>query len=194
MTWQDTVLDLATALEACLGPNDRRNISRMLCTRAAHLLGRGDEARANEVSQDVRDLYALRSDLIHGNERFKRTWQELCDARGYPDTYTLDEFRLKYLLDRWRDVVRRVICARLLLADARDGEEELWPLVGNDVLVDQCLAGENVRALWWQRLAEEANAFGLPLLVEPAPTLVDDLNPGRANSPMRPNPVGPSGS
>jgi hypothetical protein len=82
MTWQDTVLDLATALEACLGPDDKQEISLTLRTRAAHLLGRSDAARADEVYEDVEDLYNLRSDLIHGNARFRHTPQELCDARG----------------------------------------------------------------------------------------------------------------
>jgi hypothetical protein len=178
MTWQDTVLDLATALEACLGPDDKQEISLTLRTRAAHLLGRSEAARADEVYEDVEDLYNLRSDLVHGNARFRRTPQALCDARGIPDTYTLDDFRLRTLLDRWRDIVRRVICARLLLADTRCGAA-LWPLVGNQVAIDRHLVRQDKRAELCQRLVDEAGALGLPLLVEPAPPLVDYLARGR---------------
>jgi len=193
LTWQDTVLDLATALEACLGPNDQRKISLTLRTRAAHLLGRSNKARANEVSQDVKDLYNLRSDLIHGNARFKRTPQALCDARGYPGTYTLDVYRLRYLLDRWRDIVRRAICARLLLADTLCGDP-LWPLVGDPVAVDRFLVRQDKREEWCQRLVDEANALGLPLLVEPAPPLVDFLYRGQPDDPVAIQPPGQQGA
>lgn len=174
MTWQDRVLDLATALEACLGPDDQRKISLTLRTRAAHLLGRGDAARAAEVGEDVADLYTLRSDLIHGRARFRHTPVALFNARGY--THPLPEDRLRALLDRWRDIVRRVICARLMLADTRCGDV-LWPLIGKPVpSVDQSLERQDNREEWCQRLVDEANALGLPLLVEPAPPLVDSHN------------------
>jgi hypothetical protein len=173
LIWQDTVLDLATALEACFGPENKEEIGLTLRTRAAHLLGRNDAARADEIYGDLADLYDLRSDLIHGNARFRHTPQELCDARGYAHTFPSD--RLGALLDRWRDIVRRAIVARLLLADTRCGEP-LWPLRGNQVAVDRCLVRPDKREQWCQRLVDEAAALSLPLLIEPAPPLIDYLH------------------
>jgi hypothetical protein len=191
MSWQDTVLDLATALEACLGPENKEEIGLTLRTRAAHLLGRDNPARADEIFRDVADLYNLRSNLIHGNAQLKPTPQELCDARGY--AHSLPSDRLQALLDRWRDIVRRAICARLLLADTRCGDA-LWPLVGNQVAVDRYLVRQDTRGEWCQRLVDEASALGLPLLVEPAPPLLDYLHRGQPNDPVATQPVGHQGA
>jgi hypothetical protein len=132
-------------------------------------------ARRDASTGDIGDLYDLRSDLIHGNARFRRSPQALCDARGY--TRPLPGDRLDALLDRWRDIVRRAIVARLLLADQRCGDA-LWPLLGNQVAVDRCLVRQDKREEWCQRLADEAGALGLPFLIEPAPPLVDYLRRG----------------
>lgn len=191
MTWQDTVLDLATALEACLGPDDKQEISLTLRTRAGHLLGRNDPKRADEIFGDVADLYNLRSNLVHGNAPLKPTPQALCDARGY--AHPLPNDRLQALLDRWRDIVRRAICARLLLADTRCGDA-LWPMVGNQVPVDRYLVRQDKRDEWCRRLVDEASALGLPVLVEPAPPLVDYLYRGQPNDPVATQPVGHQGA
>jgi hypothetical protein len=107
--------------------------------------------------------------------RFKKTPQALCDERGY--AHPLPGDRLDALLDRWRDIVRRAIVARLLLADTRCGDA-LWPLLGNQAAVDRCLVRKDEREAWCQRLIDETDALGLPLLIEPAPPLIDYLRRG----------------
>jgi hypothetical protein len=165
MEWRDVVLDLAMALEACLIPGTKEEIGLTLKTRAAHLLGRNDEER-DAIFCDIADLYQLRSDLIHGNAKFNRTPAKLFEARGFTQLFVDDQ--MKVLLDRWRDIVRRAICARLLLAD-------VWPLVGDNTSVDRFLVRNDTREAWCQQLVGKAADLGLPLLVNPAPPLVDEL-------------------
>ena len=181
MSWQDVVLDLATALEACFGPESKEEIGLTLKTRAAHLLGRDDPAKADAIFGEIADLYQIRSDLIHGSARFKRTPGKLFEDRGY--THLFPDDRIRALLDGWRDIVRRAICVRLLLGDARLGPA-LWPLVGDTIPVDRNLVRNDKREEWCQRLVGEAADLGLPLLVEPAPPLVDELHQEQVSQPV----------
>jgi hypothetical protein len=173
MAWQDTVLDLATALEACFGPNDKEQIGLTLRTRAAHLLGRDDSYQADIIYNDVRDLYALRSDIIHGNSELQKSLATLFSERGFNHTFPDD--RMHALLDRWRDIVRRAIAARLMLGDNRLGEP-LWPLAGDDAAVDRTLVRRDTRDEWLARIVGETATFGLPLLADPAPPLINYLH------------------
>lgn len=170
-SWQDTVLDLATALEACLGPSQKEEIGLTLRTRAAHLLAHEDSEQAEAIYTDIEDLYGLRSDVIHGNARLRRTLPQLWEARGL--NQVLDTDKLHVLMDRWREIVRRAIAARLMLADTSLGEP-LWPLRG-DTKIDRALVRKDERDRWRQRIADGADKYTLPLLVEPAPPLIDYL-------------------
>jgi hypothetical protein len=174
-SWQDTVLELATALEACLGPRTKdQEIGLTLRTRAAHLLAHDDSEQADEIYGDIADLYTMRSDLIHGNPEWTKTPDKLLADRGY--THTFERDRMHVLLDRWRDIVRRAITARLMLADEGLGTP-LWPLRG-DSGVDRSLARRDRRDEWRARIVAGAAAYGLPLLADAAPPLIDYL---RAN-------------
>jgi hypothetical protein len=139
--WQDTMLELATALEACLGPRSKdQEIGLTLRTRAAHLLAHDDSEQAETI---YRDLYNLRSDIIHGNPKWTRTPEDFWSDRGYEHIFERD--RMHTLLDRWRDIVRRAITARLMLGDARLGDDPPWPLVGEEPPVDRYLARRDRR-------------------------------------------------
>jgi hypothetical protein len=173
-TWQDTVLELATALEACLGPRNKdQEIGLTLRTRAAHLLAHDDSEQAEAIYKDLTDLYNLRSDIIHGNPKWTRTPEELWADRGYAHIFERD--RTHTLLDRWRDIVRRAITARLLLADPTLGDV-LWPVVGDEPPVDRYLARKDRRDEWRARIVDGAESYGLPLLADPAPPLIDYLH------------------
>jgi Apea-like HEPN len=172
-SWQDTVLDLATALEACFGPNHKEEIGLTLRTRAAHLLAPDDANQAEAIYTDVQDLYGLRSDVIHGNPKLRRTLPQLWEARGYE--HVLDTDRLYVLMDRWRDIVRRAITARLMLADPSLGDP-LWPMSGNGTNVDGCLVRSDARAEWRQRIVDGSVAYRLPFLADQAPPLIDYLH------------------
>ena len=120
----------------------------------------------------MQDLYGLRSDVIHGNTKLRRTLSQLWEARGLDQV--LDTDKLHVLMDRWREIVRRAIAVRLLLADSSVGEP-LWPARG-DPKVDLLLVRKDERDRWRTRLAEGAANLGLPLLASPAPPLVDYLH------------------
>jgi Apea-like HEPN len=175
-SWQDSVLELATAMEACLGPRSKeQEIGLTLRTRAAHLLAHDDSEQADAIYKDITDLYGVRSDIIHGNPEWTKDLPKLWSERGYAHVFERD--RTHALLDRWRDIVRRAISARLMLADPRLGTP-LWPLVGDDTPVDRFLARRDRRDEWRARIVDGAAAYGLPLLADAAPPLIDYL---RAN-------------
>jgi hypothetical protein len=174
-TWQDAVLDLATALEAALGPRStEQEIGLTLRTRAAHLLANGDSDRAERIYRDVADLYGLRSDIIHGNPVLRKSLPSLWNEHGYDQVFEEDRTRL--LLDRWRDIVRRVIAARLLLAGMGSTGQPVWDVNGVDDGVDIALIRPDKRKEWRQRIVDGASALTLPLLAEEAPPLIDYLH------------------
>jgi hypothetical protein len=172
--WQDSVLDLATALEASLGPrNKEQEIGLTIRTRAAHLLAHDDSDQAETIYKDLVDLYSLRSDIVHGKPEFTKTPEKLWRERGYEHVFERD--RMHALLDRWRDIVRRAITARLMLGDDSLGVV-LWPLIGDEPPIDRYLARKDRRDEWHARIIGGAAAYGLPLLARPAPPLVDYLH------------------
>jgi hypothetical protein len=170
-SWQDSVLDLATALEACLAP-PKDEIGLTLRTRAAHLLAHDDSEQAEAIYNDIDDLYTLRSDIIHGNAKLRKDLPTLWAERGY--AHVLEEDRLHTLLERWREIVRRAISARLMLGDNRLGEP-MWPLAGKEIKVDRFLVRRDARDAWRERIVAGASAYRLPLLADPAPPLIDYL-------------------
>lgn len=175
-TWQDSVLDLATALEACLGPSNKEEIGLTLRTRAAHLLAHNDSEQAEEIYTDVRDLYGLRSDIIHGKGKLTKDLAALWADRNY--SHVLEHDRLHVLLDRWREIVRRAICARLLLGDDRIGTAP-WPLKpvgGKETQVDLALVRRDQRDAWRKHIVATADAYGFPLMARKAPPLIDYLH------------------
>jgi hypothetical protein len=171
--WQDTVLDLATALEACLGPANKEEIGLSLRTRAAHLLAFDNSAQADAIYTDIEDLYSLRSAIIHGTTRLKPDLPSLWQARGYGHVLATDSLRV--LLDRWQDIVRRAITHRLALADGSLGPA-LWPLTGPEVKVDKMLVRRDTREQWHERVVAVSASFGLPCLTEQAQPLWDYLH------------------
>ena len=167
------MLELSTSLEACLGPRAKdQKIGLTLRTRAAHLLAHDDSEQADTIYKDITDLYNMRSDLIHGNPHWTKDPQALFEERGYAHIFEKD--RMHSLLDRWRDIVRRAITARLMFADPKLGEP-LWPLAGNEPQVDRCLVRKDRRDEWHERILAGAAAYGLPLLARAAPPLIDTL-------------------
>ena len=173
--WRDNLLDLSTALEACLTP-PKEEIGLTLRTRAAHLLAHDDSEQAASIYDDIDDLYNLRSDIVHGNPKPRKELAKLWEERGYDQLFERDKVHL--LLDRWRDIVRRAIAARLLLGDSLLGAP-LWPFVpvgGKQIKVDRFLVRADSRAEWRERIVTGAAAYGLPLLADPAAPLIDYLN------------------
>ena len=82
---EDRILDVAVALEV-LYELDRSELTYKLSTRAAYLLGDGRPNRRVDIFKAVKDLYGIRSGIVHGRkpmDRAKR--QEAIDMaqRGF---------------------------------------------------------------------------------------------------------------
>lgn len=166
--WQDRVVDLAVALEASLiGGDSSEEITLRISARAAHLLA-ADEDPAESVYDDVSDLYALRSQVVHGGTRAEALWRRFTDRHGFTETLALD--RLAPAFDRLRDIVRRAILARLILrADLSSGR--VWPDRG--IKVDRVLVSQDDRNRWRTELRQRCEKLGISGAWQPASPLRD---------------------
>lgn len=168
----DCIVDLATALEAILlgGTKSNDEIGLRLKTRAAALLTT-DEDPGRRIFEDIGLLYGIRSKFVHGGS-LKRAELEKSLKRLVPTNGTRT-FAVTFALavDRFRDIVRRAILARLALAD---GLSPLWPM-GSDIPVDAMLADEETRQLWRSTWRGKITSMGLTNAVDQAPPAVDPL-------------------
>ena len=72
---EDRILDVAVALEV-LYSLDAGELTHKLSTRAAYLLGSGSAEDRVDVFDAVRDLYEVRSSIVHGRGRMDRAERE----------------------------------------------------------------------------------------------------------------------
>lgn len=168
--WQDKVVDLAVALEAALVSEKVENTLR-LRTRAARLLAVPDDP-AEAIFDDVGDLYAMRSMVVHGEPVPAAEWHALFKARGLTQLWDIEKQGV--VLDRWRDLVRRAILARILLSDVTSASER-WPLIGS-FGVDRALVSDAQRKSWRQAIRHRARVLGGDRLWRPASPLIDCLH------------------
>ena len=145
----EQLVDLATALESVVlgGSKENEGLTLRLSSRVAALLAADDDP-AQVLFNDVRQLYSLRSVIVHGGELTEKTFRKTLNAiSGVPseseETNTL--VMLGHAIDRLRDILRRSILARLCLAA---GPDPLWPLKGDNTPVDAVLSDEQNRATW----------------------------------------------
>ncbi len=139
------LVDLATGLEAALIGSQKStdSVTLRLRSRSAALLATAEDP-AGVIFKDVGRLYELRSKLVHGGRLYEREITKL--MRGI-STVRQDEgwlFTLASCTDRLRDLLRRAILARLMLADE---PEVIWAL-DKDSGVDAALADDQLRAKW----------------------------------------------
>lgn len=113
----DQVIDLAIGLEAALAGTDKSEISLRLRTRAAGILAT-DLDPPDAIYRDVKTLYDLRSTFVHGSSRRpKDVEKEIKKVSGVEvTTWPAEQYLLA--LDRWRDLLRRAILARIALTTA----------------------------------------------------------------------------
>ncbi|WP_410593660.1 hypothetical protein [Amycolatopsis sp. lyj-23] len=142
------LVDLATALEGVLigAENEGEGLTLRLCTRAAALLARDDDP-ATAVFNDVKELYGLRSKLVHGGQITEKDLRKVftrVSTVPVGDAEHRFGMALAYAVDRMRDLVRRAILARLCLAEHPN---PAWPFTGR-AAVDAILADDHQRATW----------------------------------------------
>lgn len=176
--WIEKIVDLATALEAALSGKDKTDVTLRICTRAAIILSTGTDL-APTIFADVKALYDLRSNLVHGaiiTQKDLGKWLVAVSAVSTSEDRS-PRMRIEQLVDRLRDLVRRSILMRLLL-----NADGWWPLRGDPPPVDQLwtdpAVAEEWRAAWHQGAAD----LGSPDAAQPAAPLCDsifDTYPGK---------------
>jgi hypothetical protein len=177
----EQIVDLATALEAVLiGSGDENDaISLRLRTRAAALLATDNDA-AVDLYNDVTQLYALRSKLVHGGQIKLSDLRKIVSkvSTVAPQDTTDQRFGigLSHAVDRLRDIVRRAILARLCLAEQPN---PLWPFQDN-VSVDAVLSDDSNRGAWRTHWRQRLITLGVESAANPAKEAVDFFQPDSA--------------
>jgi hypothetical protein len=157
----DQVVELATALEACLASGDKDNdaISLRLRSRAAAVLAT-ERDPAGAIFADVGHLYGLRSTIVHGGKlRSSKLEKLLKEVSTAPPERPTMMFRpaLGHAIDRMRDLTRRSILMRLCLAS---GTDPVWPIETGNVSVDRELSEETTRETWRRLWHERLKDLG----------------------------------
>ena len=155
--WFDQLVDLGVGLEAALlDGSEKEEISLRLRSRAASLLATpGDSAQV--IYQDVKVLYGLRSAIVHGSSLTSADIHKEFAKVSVTARDPAPGVQAELCLDRMRDILRRAILARGLLADLG-----LWPLKGDRVDVDGRWLDDAERDRWRRSWAEALEAIGLP--------------------------------
>jgi hypothetical protein len=170
------LVDLATALEATLatGEKDNEGLTLRLRNRASTLLATQDDP-ARSIFIDVRQLYDLRSKLVHGGQikenELRKTSERISTVTNERPTLMFG-VALGHAIDRMRDLVRRAILARLCLAAEPD---PLWPLDASDVSVDALLADDRTRGQWRSRWHERLTELGVAAAAAGPPRTAADF-------------------
>ena len=165
----DQAVDLAVGLEAALAGKERTEVGLRLRLRAAQLLSSEIDS-PQQIYADVGGLYELRSTIVHGGvlteqsvEKVIRRVTGASRGQGSAEMYAL-------ALDRWRDLLRRAILARMALQSAAIP----WPIAargGAPFDVDQHLASDEARADWKRHIRDYWDERALTGAVKPAPAL-----------------------
>lgn len=171
----ERIIDLATALEAILTGSDGNSeeIGLRLRNRAAALLWTENDS-ASTIFNDVKNLYNLRSKLIHGakiKESDLLKW--LRSVSTVPNDAPFG-VAFAFAVDRLRDIVRRCFLARLCLAS---GDKPIWPFE-HQVFVDSTLADDADRATWRKAWRDMLASLGVADAANPAIRGVDPIESG----------------
>ncbi|MEU5761291.1 hypothetical protein [Nocardia sp. NPDC047648] len=161
--YTEQLVQLATALEGVMiGAKEGEGLTLRLCSRVAALLASNDDL-AQTLFEDLKQLYNLRSVIVHGGEmtmkEFRRTLNAISTvpaSTGKDD----DLDRIGYAVDRLRDIVRRAILARICLAT---GDPSPWPFRDEKrtVKVDIELSDDGVRAAWRAHWRDTLDSMGI---------------------------------
>jgi hypothetical protein len=163
----DQVVDLAIGLEAALGDADKTEIGLRLRTRAANILATGADP-PDAIYRDVKTLYELRSAIVHGgNLSEKIVKKAITSVTGTTASRWPGE---QYLLalDRWRDLLRRAVLARIALTTSAAP----WTAQaghGRRLDVDQFILRDKNRDAWTEHIRAFWADHGLPDAPNPPP-------------------------
>ena len=178
-THADIVTDIAIGLEAAFAGTGHSEVSLRLRTRAADLLATDDDP-GDRIYQDVKELYQLRSDFVHGRILRSKDFEK---AIGGVSSATRSKHfgeKVQLALDRWRDILRRAILARAALS--ADGAP--WQFA-KSVDIERVLRSPTERDKWLHQMHGYWADLNLASALEPAvpwqlrfTTLETDLSGG----------------
>jgi Apea-like HEPN len=174
--WFENIVDLTTALEASLSGTDRSDIALRVSSRAAALLST-DRDGPSTIFADLKKLYDLRSQLVHGATVLTKDVDNKATSLSVARVNASRRMRVDLMVDRLRDLVRRSILARLVLND-----QGTWPLRGEQPLVDQLFADPAIAQEWRESWHEAMTAMGAGSSIHPPTPLADaimDSYPGK---------------
>jgi hypothetical protein len=135
-----------------------------LRSRAAALLATETDS-GSRIFRDVGYLYAIRSKLVHGSTLELKELKRLLRRVVSEGNNELGREPFARAVDRLRDLVRRSILARVVLAADQDNK---WSF-GETVAVDSELADDKTRELWRERWRGTLSKMGLEAASEPLP-------------------------
>ncbi|MDQ2881397.1 MAG: HEPN domain-containing protein [Actinomycetota bacterium] len=167
--WDENVVDLATALEASLSGTDKTDISLRVRTRAAALLATDDDD-PSVIFEDLKILYDLRSRLVHGAAIPRKTMDGWLKDLSVAREDDMPNMQIERAVDRLRDLVRRAIIVRLLLA--ADGR---WPLVGDPPPIDRILVDWKKSTQWREAWHAGLADMGAPAAIGPPAPLASSI-------------------
>lgn len=167
-TWSpslvDPIVDLAIGLEAALAGTDRTEVGLRLRTRAAGILA-ADGDPPDSVYRDVRTLYELRSAIVHGGSLSQKEFDKaVLTVAGVSPAQSRAEQQL-IAVDRWRDLLRRAVLARIALETAHVPWARGPSKKALDI--DQLLLLEEDRNSWREHIRAFWDYLGLPEAVDP---------------------------
>lgn len=161
-TYADIVTDLAIGLEAAFGGAGRSEVSLRLRTRAADLLSTGNDP-ADRIYQDVKELYQLRSNIVHGRGPKARDFEKSIGRVSSATRSSHFGEQILLALDRWRDILRRAILARAALSVG----STLWPF-DSGLDIERILRSPTERDKWVGQIHSYWDDVGLDSALEPA--------------------------
>lgn len=113
---EDRLIDSCIALEALLGPKDRRELSYRVGQRAAFLIGR-DAAERESISRLLKATFGVRGPIVHGSKTARSRFNEFKKLESVRS--------LAELLDELLPLLAKLIRAWLSLPPKRRGDKEL---------------------------------------------------------------------
>ena len=169
-TVADIVLDLSVGLEAVLSGTEASDVSLRLRLRAADLLATVEDP-GDTIYQDVKQLYGIRSAIIHGKVLKPDTLTKSFSRVSSAARSSRPGEQVALALDRWQDLLRRAILVRAALAEA-----SFWPLKGS-ADIDRVLRRDSTRTAWIEHIHSYWADRGLASALSPVPPLRLTLSP-----------------
>lgn len=161
-SWQAQVPRLITALEGWFLPESAtEGVAHRLRTRMCLLLQDGAASSAR-LYDDIQSLYDLRSQIEHASDvKVAKVNKRMRDAaESSDDMHGINQRRA---VEKLRELARKAICARLILAT---GDDPLWPIT-DTASIDRRLLDDTFRDRCRESLHHASKTLGMGIFRAP---------------------------